>query len=113
MKSEDERHRFLVPIVHLLAMKLWESHFIFLRPSIQTEMDNVFQRTNKIIYMEVFHNIEIMEIIKISIKKKFLLRPCISTSRVYLCSSAMDKMVNGSTTALSHKGDVVLLHGSV
>lgn len=63
--------------------------------------------------MEVFHNIEIMEIIKISIKKKFLLRPRISTSRVYLCSGAMDKMVNGSTTALSHKGDVVLLHGSV
>lgn len=34
MKSEDERHRFLVPIVHLLAVKPWESHLIFLSPSI-------------------------------------------------------------------------------
>ena len=109
MKSEDERHRCLVPIVHLLAVKPWESHLIFLSPSIQTGMDDVFQRTNKIMYMKVFCNIEVMDIIKNSIKKKFLLRPYICTPRVYLYNGAMDKMVNGSIT-LSHKVNIVLLH---
>ena len=65
MTSEDERHRFLVPIVCLLAMQPWESHLIFLSTNIQTGMDNVFQRTNEIMYMKVYCNIEIMDTLRL------------------------------------------------
>lgn len=112
MKSEDERHRFLLPIVHLLALQPWESHLIFLSASIQTRMDNVFQRTNEIMYMKVYCNRD-YGYYKTGIKKKFLLRPYISASRVCLCNGAVDKMVNGSTAALPHKVHIVLLHCSV